>query len=236
MANANQTSTAAIDIIEADLKGSCPRLNRKFDLIETQITNLEQSTTNSSSAAAFLNPMTGIGDMISGGGGGSPQRVAANPTTTRKFLVEQGTGAIGQAPIFDVLAAGDIPSGLPYAPTGYPGSYASVVSIGNTGSTGVVNIQRSSAILPAGFYIVAVNIAATASGGSVTLTGALSYTDPKAGANTISTPTLTTVSSSVVTLLVPVNCDGLHNLTIGVSKTGAGTTSFDLKVYVQRIA
>jgi hypothetical protein len=62
-------------------------------------------------SSAFSNPMTSIGDMISGGSGGTPTRVEGNTTTTKKFLVSQAvTPGTATAPVFDVIALGDLPT------------------------------------------------------------------------------------------------------------------------------
>jgi hypothetical protein len=54
------------------------------------------------------NPMRKRGDMIAGGLIGTPVRVENNTTTTRKFLMEEGTGTDGATPTWEVPAAGEI--------------------------------------------------------------------------------------------------------------------------------
>lgn len=49
-------------------------------------------------------------DMIYAGSDEVPIRLAPNTTTTKKFLRMTGTGSAGTAPVWDTIAAGDIPS------------------------------------------------------------------------------------------------------------------------------
>lgn len=230
-------STSQINITEPDLKGGCPRLNRKFDLLESQLKALAALVSSSpSSQTQFNNPMIGPGDAITGSNGGVPVRVAGNVTTAREFLVSQGTGAIGAPDFFDILQAVDIPT-LPYAATGFPGAYASVVSAARSTSLGITNVQHTGGSpLPAGVYIVTVNIATTATGGSVTLTGALGYADPKSGGVVIAIPALTASTSNTLQFITQIRTDGSTDLTIAVTKTGSGTASFDTDVRVIRLS
>lgn len=62
-------------------------------------------------ATKMTNPMTTVGDMISGGSSGTPTRVEGNTTTTKKFLISQATSpGTATAPVFDVIALGDLPT------------------------------------------------------------------------------------------------------------------------------
>ena len=58
----------------------------------------------------FANPMTALGDMISGGAVGSAVRLAGQTTTTRKFLRQTGTGSASAAPAWDTIQAADVPT------------------------------------------------------------------------------------------------------------------------------
>lgn len=59
-------------------------------------------------AGTTTNPMTAIGQVVYGGTGGTPTALAANTTTTKKFLYETGTGAAGQAPGWSPIQATDL--------------------------------------------------------------------------------------------------------------------------------
>jgi hypothetical protein len=60
--------------------------------------------------AGLTNPMTGVGDTIYGGTSGVPTRLAAQTSTTKKFLTETGTGSAGLAPTWATISAGDVPT------------------------------------------------------------------------------------------------------------------------------
>lgn len=66
--------------------------------------------------ASWPNPMTAEGDLITGGSGGSPERLAGNSAAAREFLVSQGTGSAAQAPEWSVLESGDLPAATDEAP------------------------------------------------------------------------------------------------------------------------
>ncbi len=53
---------------------------------------------------ALSNPMTSVGDVITGGASGVASRVAANTTTNSLCLVETGTGSAGQAPTWSACS------------------------------------------------------------------------------------------------------------------------------------
>ncbi len=68
------------------------------------------------SAGTVINPMTTLGDIISGGSAGAPVRVAGNITTARKFLLSLGTGSASTMPTFASLALADITTALGFTP------------------------------------------------------------------------------------------------------------------------
>jgi hypothetical protein len=72
--------------------------------------------------AVLSNPMTSAGDMITGGVSGAAQRLAGNVSSSREFLLSQGTASAAQQPSWTLLETGDIPAGLPYDPPGAAGS------------------------------------------------------------------------------------------------------------------
>lgn len=53
-----------------------------------------------------------LGDMIYSSATNTLARLAGNTTTTKQFLTQTGTGTVSAAPVWGVLAAGDIPSTL----------------------------------------------------------------------------------------------------------------------------
>ena len=77
----------------------------------------------------LANPMTTLGDLITGGSAGAPARLGGNTTSTREFLRSTGTGSAANAPAWDTLTAGDIPA-LPYVPTS---SLPLAIASGGTG-------------------------------------------------------------------------------------------------------
>lgn len=68
------------------------------------------------SQSGFANPMTTLGDLIYENAVPAPARLAGDTSNTRKFLRGQASAGVAQAPAWDTLQAGDIPS-LPYVPT-----------------------------------------------------------------------------------------------------------------------
>jgi hypothetical protein len=61
-------------------------------------------------SGGMANPMTTAGDMIDGGSGGAPARLAGNTSATKNFLTSTGTGSAAQAPAWGTIAAGDVPT------------------------------------------------------------------------------------------------------------------------------
>lgn len=70
--------------------------------------------TGSGEASAWgtvlANPMSQVGDIITGGASGAPTRLGGVTIATRKFLRSLGSGGIATAPVWDTLLSGDIPS------------------------------------------------------------------------------------------------------------------------------
>lgn len=61
-----------------------------------------------STPTGFANPMTTLGDTIYGAASGIATRLAGNTTTTRRFLMSQGSGTISAAPIWDAVTKTDV--------------------------------------------------------------------------------------------------------------------------------
>jgi hypothetical protein len=74
------------------------------------------------------NPMTSLGDMIYGNAVGIPLRVAANTTTTKKYLSMTGDGTSGDQPFWDTITGFIGGSGT----TGYIPKFTSSTAIGNS--------------------------------------------------------------------------------------------------------
>jgi hypothetical protein len=118
----------------------------------------------------------------------------------------------------------------------FAGHYATLSSLGRTTSLTTTSLQHDSAVLPAGRYLICVNVAAT-SVGAVTLTGALSWTDPLAGASVAAagTITLSGSGSAVSEIVATARTDGANNMFISVTLSGAGTVAFDVSVDIVRL-
>ena len=56
-------------------------------------------------SSLVVNPMTNLGDMISGGAAGAPARVAGNITTSPLCLIQTGTGAASSPPVWSPCPA-----------------------------------------------------------------------------------------------------------------------------------
>lgn len=54
------------------------------------------------------NPMDAVGQLIAGGAGGVLTKVAENTAAVKKYLSETGTGAAGQAPVFEQVSLADV--------------------------------------------------------------------------------------------------------------------------------
>jgi len=182
--------------------------------------NAIYSTLSAFIASAFVNPMTTLGDLVYENATPTAVRLAGNTTATLEVLTSTGTGATATAPAWQ-------------DPTAFLLAYASLVKLGQTAALVPTSVRRVAAPLPAGEYVAVINLAAAITGVK-TLNGALAYTDPKGGAVIDVFGPLT--STGVATLVVGVSPDGVADVTAAVSAAGAGTVSYDLKVYVLKVA
>lgn len=198
------------------------------------------------SGAGLTNPMTSPGDMISGGSAGVPTRVAAQTTTTKKFLTETGTGSAGQAPAWSTIAAGDVPT-LNQSTTGTAANVTGTVAVAN-GGTGQVTQQAAIDALAGaqtsgnylrgnGTHVVMAAIQAAdvptlnqnTSGSSASCTGNAATATNLAGGATLpdylapAVATLTFVASG--TTLVNAALGNAFNLTLTASTTTLGNPS-----------
>jgi hypothetical protein len=84
-----------------------------------QLSIARGGTGQSTATGAFngLSPSTTLGDIIFHNGT-DDIRLAGNITTTKKFLVQTGTGAVSAAPLWDTLVAGDVPASWRFGVSG----------------------------------------------------------------------------------------------------------------------
>ena len=235
----SQSPTDNITISESDLKGPCNRLNRKFSLIEAQITQVSNavtssgSTTESANAASFTNPMAKSGDMIYEGVGLTPARLAGNTANVRKFLRQQGTGTLSAAPAWDTLVAGDIPNlSSVYAPIGFPGVYANYYNLAaSTSLSG--NVQRSSAVLPAGQYLVMIVCDIVPTTGTPILSGSIAWQNPAGTVGNGNFGPGGTSSPMTSSAVYKIRTNGTTNLSFTTTLTGSAT--YVLTIDVMRL-
>ena len=201
--------------IFSSLNGRISQLKALQATLQDTLTTL--TTTVAALGHPLTNPMTTLGDLIYENASLVPARLAGNISTTEKVLSSTGTGSAANAPLW-------------VDPTILSNSYVLLSSLSNTSSLGITDIQRTSGFaLNASNYLVTVILAGT-SVNAVTLSGVLAWTDPKGGAQIASLPSfvLASTGSAAVQLVTGVRTDGSANLTVAVSKSGAGTINFDV--------
>lgn len=115
--------------------------NISIQIAESQVTNLTTDL-----AAKITNPMTSLGDSIYGGTAGAPTQLAGNITSTKKFLVQTGTGSVSAAPAWGTISQSDVPQALLTSAHLFVGNVSGLatdtaitgdVTIGNTGVTAI---------------------------------------------------------------------------------------------------
>ena len=74
------------------------------------IANGGTGATSASDAFDALSPLTTIGDLLYAGPSGTDARLPGNTSTTRQFLVSQGSGSAANVPAWGTLGASDIPA------------------------------------------------------------------------------------------------------------------------------
>lgn len=104
-----------------------------------------------------VNPMTSVGDIIYGGSGGIPSRIAGNTTTVKNFFVQTGTGSTSAAPGWSPLSAFDIPSIHGNSTTTGTATTAVTVTIGTTmaNTNYYVGISPQDLLTAVNYYISA---------------------------------------------------------------------------------
>jgi hypothetical protein len=101
----NTQLTADLNVFTSSLQGLVPASGGGTSNF------LRADGTWTTTPSGFSNPMTTLGDIIYEDGTPAAARLAGNTTATKKFLVQTGTGTISAAPLWDIIAAADIPSG-----------------------------------------------------------------------------------------------------------------------------
>lgn len=81
----------------------------------------------------MANPMTTLGDLIYENATPAAARLAGDTTNTRKFLRGQASGGVAQAPAWDTLQAGDVPT-LNQNTTGTAGGLSATLAIASGGT------------------------------------------------------------------------------------------------------
>ena len=212
------------------------------------LSSLAVSASGGGSAEGFNNPMTTLGDTISGGASGAAARVAGNTSGTKNFLTQTGTGSASAAPAWGTIATGDVPGTLnatTFAGTVTPSAGIAPVTSGFTafGTGGVTNVLNSTAgasgTTAAGtFYYAALYVPFNCTlTGIQAVTGTTGGTDnwivalwPAAGGTALATSSLTgvvapasnTKKSFPFTATVPVNGPGVY--IAGVQSNGTHAT------------
>jgi hypothetical protein len=148
------------------------------------------------SGTGAVTPMAVLdtGAMLVGVTGADPTSVSPNITTTKKFLTETGTGAIGATPVFDTIISGDLTTALATAPKilaaeSINTAYATVASHATTSAiwaatgnivnfTGTETITDFPAAPQAGAQrtLICAGAAVFTHGGSITVLGGATYT------------------------------------------------------------
>jgi hypothetical protein len=154
----------------------------------------EKVTSHNLLSAVHLDSTTGsalLGDLIYADANPKWTKLAGNTTTTKKFLVQTGTGAISAVPAWDTLVNGDIPAILA-GKTSYNGLVI-------TADTGVITTGTWNATLLTGQYggTGVANTGKTITlGGNLTLSGAFATTLTVTNTTTLTLP----VTGTLVTL------------------------------------
>ena len=197
--------------------------NDYSDLVAGDVPTLNQDTTGTAALATDIAAGT-VGQIVYQTGADATSFLAANTTTTKKFLTGTGTGSAGQAPAWGTLASGDIPNNaadttgtaaLAEGLTGTPN-----ISVGTIGATGLITCDD---ITAAADTRSAPSVNASDTGGfNFTpggITEAASGTHPLLAGMTIN-PFAVTGAGGATTMAATVWIDGVP--------TGAATTNYSL--------
>jgi alpha-tubulin suppressor-like RCC1 family protein len=92
-------------VITATLNGNASNVSGTV-----AIANGGTGATNASSAFEALSPLVSQGDLLMAGGNGNDARLPGNTSTTRQFLMSQGTGSSANNPTWTTMTATDLPA------------------------------------------------------------------------------------------------------------------------------
>lgn len=106
----------------------------------TVLTASSGAATGLSWTAPLTNPMTTLGDLISGGAAGAANRLAGDTSNTKKFLTSTSAAGVAAAPTWLTIASADLPTATATAVgavTSYtPVAASGTVLISNANGTG----------------------------------------------------------------------------------------------------
>ena len=78
-------------------------------VLTTNGTNALPSWQVPTGGTSLSNPMSSVGDMITGGASGIPARVPGGTVAIKQFLTQTGTGSASAAPVWGTIASADVP-------------------------------------------------------------------------------------------------------------------------------
>ena len=185
--------------------------------------------TTASDAFDALSPITALGDLIYGSGTNTAANLAGNTTTTKKFLVQTGTGSASAVPTWATISPSDLPTSSSLTigtgltgngNTTYNGSTAVTISINGDVVTlsGLQTLTNKTLTIPyigsAGMYF------SSNTGGNINVVAA----------STNSTPTLTlpAITGTLATTTGSTFGSGSiwNGNVIGTGYGGTGLTTF----------
>lgn len=73
------------------------------------LSSLPVSPSGGGNTEGFNNPMTTLGDMITGGASGVATRVGGSAAAAKRFLTQTGTGSASAAPAWGTITSADLP-------------------------------------------------------------------------------------------------------------------------------
>jgi hypothetical protein len=98
----------------------------------------------------FANPMSALGDTIYGGASGTATSLAGNITTTKKFLVQTGTGTVSAAPTWGTISSSDISGLTAWATKAYPTNASGTLTNDGSGNLSWSAVAASGPITSSG--------------------------------------------------------------------------------------
>lgn len=188
---------------------------------------------SSGAGGGMTNPMTTLGDIIYENATPAPARLAGDVSNTRKFLRTQASGGVAQAPAWDTIQAGDVPT-LNQNTTGSAATLTTARTVQtNLASTSSASFDGSANITPGVTGVLGSSNggAGTVSGlmkanGSGVVSAATAGTDYLSPSSTISQRINPRVSSSTSTATPSVSTDSYDGMVL--SAQAAPITSFTL--------